>query len=84
MLYAQTLVAICNKLEHLPLLFTSTLVYYLWASLEPTSVEPLAGHHSKARPLALPENIIPGFEWIGVANSLAYYNASTIKTVKGF
>jgi hypothetical protein len=37
----------------LPLPFTSTLVYYLLASLEPTKMGPLTGNHSNCRLLAL-------------------------------
>jgi hypothetical protein len=74
----------CNKLECLQLPFTSTLVKYLWARLEPTRVEPLIGLHSNGRLLALPRNITLGYKKMKVANTLAYCDRATITALKIF
>jgi hypothetical protein len=64
----------CSKLEHLPLSFNSTLVYYLKAEPEPYQVELLMGVLSKGRLLALHANIRPGWKWLIITDTPAYYD----------
>ncbi len=73
-----------NKLECLPLPFISTLVKYLHARLEPTSVELLTGLDSSGKLLVLPAIIRLGWKKMAVANTLAYETTATITVVKSF
>ncbi len=63
---------------------TSTLAWYLKARLEHTRVEACTGLSSSGRLLAVPTNIRLGQNWLPVANTLAYYDASKIMVVKSF
>jgi hypothetical protein len=71
-----------NKLECLPLLFTSTLVKYLQERPEPIRVEPTLGLHSNGGLLIGLSNIRQGWKLMAVANTLAYYEMATIMAVK--
>jgi hypothetical protein len=62
-----------NKLECSQLTYSSALV--LW---------PLLGLHSNGRQQALPANIRLRWNSIAVANTLAYYNKTTVTAVKSF
>jgi hypothetical protein len=83
-IFTAVTIAVKNKLECLSLPLTSTLVYYLEVWLEPTIVEPLMGHHSNGKRLALPSNMKLDLKWPTVANMLAYYDTAKITTVKSF
>ncbi len=52
--------------------------------LEPILVELLFGFHFNGKLLALPTNIILEWEWVEVANAVAYYDTVTITVVKSF
>jgi len=56
----------------------------LQARLEATKVEFLTGHNPNGWLLALPANIRLGWEGMGVANTLTYYDSTTIMAVKSF
>ncbi len=70
-----------NKLECLPLLFTSILVLYLCARL---GAYQSVKTYSNSSLIALPANIRLGCERMAVWNTLAYFVAATITTVKSF
>jgi hypothetical protein len=47
-------------------------------------VEPLTGLHSTGNLLTLPKNIKLWCKYVAVANTLDYYDVTTIMAVKGF
>ncbi len=47
-------------------------------------MEPLKGLFSKGRLIAFPANIRLGLKWMGLANTVAYYEMVTITAVKSF
>jgi hypothetical protein len=73
-----------SKLECLTLSVTSTLDWYLRVMLQPIRAEPLTRHHSNDRLLPLQTNIYIWWTQIEVANTLAYYDTTTIIDVKSF
>jgi hypothetical protein len=73
---------IVNKLECLPLTFTTTLVQYLQAKLELTRVEPLIRLHCNGRLIALPANI--GLRWKVSGKHSSVFCTAIITVVKSF
>ncbi len=78
------LLPFCNKLQCLLLPFTSDQVQYFKERLEPPKVEPPTGLHSDGKLPALPTNIRLGWKQVEVANTLAYYDTTTIIAAKSF
>jgi hypothetical protein len=72
-------VVIRKKLECVPLPCTSTLVYYLQARMETTSVEPLMGLYSNVSLLALHSKIRIVRKLMELANAPVYYDMATME-----
>ncbi len=71
-------------LECLTTTFTSTLVLYLRALLEPTRVEPLRRLHLNGLASSLATDIRLRWKKMSLANTLAYYEIATITTTENY